>query len=595
MSDRRLLKEAINEMRSNPEQYAAVHELGNCVLLAGPGGGKTKTLTTAMARALLDDVIEPRGIACITYNNECALELETRLARLAIEPSHRVFIGTVHSFALSAVISPYARCVLPELPLDFRVASRDEARSVVQDVYNYLFHDGGDPHARWRFAEDKRKRQPDRTLPEWRGRNAELADFIEGYEAELRRRGLIDFDDMPLLAYRMVQAHPWIGAALQARFPILFVDEYQDLGYALHHLVLNLCFQSGIRLFAVGDADQSIYRFNGANPDLLLGLSERPDVCSIRLRYNYRCGRQIIDASMAALGEERGYEAPDGAHEGEVFFKATDGDLGVQASDIVQHLLPEIRGRQIPVEEVAILYRTANEGSAMAAALAGTDIPFVRADNHALVRRNSRLSRFIEACARWAAGGWKSAQPRFRRLTDQAINLVLGTNWSFEEEQAIQLELICFLKNSIDAGHSTHAWLLDFRDTLIRPWKQRAREITEDWDVIDAMIDRTDPTGPDGDLPLAHFGGFFEGSGRLNLSTLHSAKGREFDAVILFAMNNDVIPSRRDQRRADDLREARRLFYVGVTRARHELHVCFRRRANSPFVRELYDRLNSDR
>jgi DNA helicase-2/ATP-dependent DNA helicase PcrA len=593
MSDRRLLNEAIDELSSNPEQCAAVYELGNCVLLAGPGSGKTKTLTTFMARALLDDVVEPRGIACITYNNECALELETRLARLAIEPSHRVFIGTVHSFALSAVISPYARCALPELPLDFRVASRHEARTVVEDVYRKLFHDSGNPHARWRFAEDKRKRQPDRTLPEWRDRNIELADFIEAYEAELRRRGLIDFDDMPLLAYRMIQAHPWIGTALQARFPVLFVDEYQDLGHALHHLVLNLCFQSGIRLFAVGDADQSIYRFNGANPDLLLDLSARPEVRVIKLRYNYRCGRQIIEASMAALGEERGYEAPDGAHEGEVFFKATDGDLDAQASDIVRHLLPQIRDRDISLEKIAILYRTANEGSAMAAALAGTDIPSVRADNQALVRRNSRLSRFVEACALWAAGGWKAAEPRFWRLTDEAVGLVLGTNRSFEEEQAIQQELISFLKSSIEAGDTTHTWLLDFRDTLIRPWKHRARQSTEDWDVIDQMIDRTDPTGPDGDLSLAHFGGFFEDSGRLNLSTLHSAKGREFDAVILFAMNNDVIPSWRDQQRADDLREARRLFYVGVTRARHELHVCFRRKANSPFVKELYDRLQA--
>jgi len=591
MSDRHLLDHAIEELSSNPEQYDAVLERRNCVLLAGPGSGKTKTLTIAMARALLEDVVEPRGIACITYNNECALELETRLGRLAIEPSHRIFIGTVHSFALSAVISPYARCVLPELPPDFRLASRDEAQAAIREVYQNLFHDGGNPLARWRFAEEKRKRQVDRTAPEWRGRNVELADFIEAYEAELRRRGLIDFDDMPLLAYRMVQANPWIGAALKARFPVLFVDEYQDLGHALHHLVLGLCFQSGIRLFAVGDADQSIYGFNYANPDLLLRLSARPDVHRIRLRYNYRCGKQIIDVSMAALGEERGYEAPDGAHEGEVFFQATAGDLNLQATDIVEHLLPEIRGREIPLEEIAILYRTANEGSAIAVALAGTDIPFVRADNQALVRRNSRLSRFVEACARWAAGGWKVAQPRFRRLTDEAVNLVYGIHRSFEEEQAIQLELISFLKSSIDAGESTRDWLVKFRDTLLQSWRLHAREVSEDWDVINQMIDRTDPSGPHGDLPLAHFGGFFEGSGRLNLSTLHSAKGREFDSVILFAMNNDVIPSWRDQQRADDLREARRLFYVGVTRARHELHVCFRRKANSPFVKELYDRL----
>src|SRR5262245_6118528 len=104
MSDRRLVDQAIADLSKNPEQYEAVYERGHCGGLAGPGSGKTKTLTTAMARALLEDVVEPRGIACITYNNECSIELETRLASLGITPSHRVFIGTVHGFALTHVI-----------------------------------------------------------------------------------------------------------------------------------------------------------------------------------------------------------------------------------------------------------------------------------------------------------------------------------------------------------------------------------------------------------------------------------------------------------------------------------------------------------
>ena len=103
MSDRKLFMQALAEMGDNLEQLEAVQERGHCVVLAGPGSGKTKTLTTAMARCILDDVKEPRGVACITYNNECALELEARLSRLGVEPSDRVFVGTVHSFALTQV------------------------------------------------------------------------------------------------------------------------------------------------------------------------------------------------------------------------------------------------------------------------------------------------------------------------------------------------------------------------------------------------------------------------------------------------------------------------------------------------------------
>lgn len=591
-SDRRLVNQAIASLAKNPEQYEAVHEKGHCVVLAGPGSGKTKTLTTAMARSLLEDVAEPRGIACITYNNECALELETRLARLNIAPSDRIFIGTVHGFALSHVITPYARCVLPELPPGFRIATQNERRQSVETAYAQAIADGGNPYDRWRFAETKRRRDVDRTHPVWRGRNPELTGFIEAYEADLRRRGLIDFDDMPLIAFRMIQAHPWIRKSLQARFPILFVDEYQDLGYALHELVLKLCFDAGVRLFAVGDADQSIYAFNGANPELLIDLTNRPGVRAISLRFNYRCGTKIITVSMAALGEERSYEAPDGTADGVVLFRGINGDLNAQVKYVIETLVPELIKRNIPMQEIAVLYRTADEGNMVAAAALAAGLPIARADSQALVRRNSRLSRLIEAYARWVAGGWQDADPPFHRLLDEAVALVLGTSAFMEERQAIAHELVTFLWTSMHAGHTAHSWLKELRTQLIRPWHIRARTVTEDGDAIDEMIARTAPTSPDGDMALAHFGGRIEGSGRLNLSTLHSAKGREFDAVIMFAMNKDIIPSWRDQQRPETLREARRLFYVGVTRSRRELYLVFRTGQHSPWTKELYDRIN---
>ncbi|MEZ4294471.1 MAG: ATP-dependent helicase [Polyangiaceae bacterium] len=579
------------EIARNPEQTRAVKEKGHCIVLAGPGSGKTKTLTTAMARTLIEDVPAPRGIACITYNNECALELEERLARLGVEPNDRVFIGTVHSFALSQVISPYARCALPELSSSFRIATAEECRQAVVAAHRAAIDDGGDPHDRWRFAEHKRRREVDRTSPHWRGRNVELAIFIEAYEQELRQKGLIDFDDMPLIAFRMVQANPWIRNAVRARFPSIFVDEYQDLGYALHELILQLCFEAGVRLFAVGDPDQSIYAFAGANPGLLTSLTSRPGVRTIGLRFNYRCGTRIISASIGALGEDRDYAAPDGAGDGLVLFGAVDGELSAQAEHIASKVVPALTSRNIPLQEIAVLYRTAAHGDLVASAALAAGLPVVRADHRALVRRNSRLSRFIEACARWVVGGWKHAEPPFRRLSDDACALVFGPGASVEERQALQLELIAFLKESIAARHSTNSWLKELQARLVEPWRSLARTITEDWDVVSQMIARTDPNSDDGDMELSHFAGRIEGSGRLNLSTLHSAKGREFEAVVLFAMNRDVIPSRRDLKGPDGAREARRLFYVGVTRARRELHIVFQKGQHSPWVKALYDRI----
>lgn len=588
MSNHLALARALADLAGNPEQSAAVREGGHCVVLAGPGSGKTKTLTTAMARALIEDVIDPRGVACITYNNECAIELETRLAAFGVQSSGRSFIGTVHSFALTQIIMPYARCFPGLLPDGFRVATRAESRAAVELAYAAVYDDQFDPHDRWTFAEEKRRRDVDRGLPDWRGRSPELADFIHAYETELRRRSLIDFDDMPLIAFRMVQAHQWIRTALRARFPVLFVDEYQDLGHALHELVLLLCFDGGMRLFAVGDADQSIYGFTGANPELLQSLAARGDVREISLRFNYRSGAKIIRASLGALGEERNYRGIDNAPEGELTFWKVKGGLDAQAATIAATVLPALLQRY-PPEEVAILYRAAWLGDKIAGVLDGQGIAFVRTDTNALVRRNSRFARFVEGCAGWVTGGWRDANPPYSRLLSQAVTLVFPGRATADEEQLLSRQLIGFLRSGIDAGETTHAWLQRLCRELIAPWQAVSRNPQPEWEVCSEMVVKTD-AAQGKDMPLDIFSGRIEGTGRVSLSTLHSAKGREFDAVILYGMNAGDIPSRRDQKSPGAFREARRLFYVGVTRPRKELSIVYQEGNYSPWVAELYKR-----
>ena len=109
MFDRALYLKAAEGLRPNEGQWDAYNSKGHCVVLAGPGSGKTKTLTIKLARMLAEDVKEPRGLACVTYNNECARELEQRLAKLGVEAGRRVFIGTVHSFSLTQIVLPYAK------------------------------------------------------------------------------------------------------------------------------------------------------------------------------------------------------------------------------------------------------------------------------------------------------------------------------------------------------------------------------------------------------------------------------------------------------------------------------------------------------
>jgi DNA helicase-2/ATP-dependent DNA helicase PcrA len=261
----------------------------------------------------------------------------------------------------------------------------------------------------------------------------------------------------------------------------------------------------------------------------------------------------------------------------------------MQAQAIADTVIPKLVQKRIALDEIAVLYRAAYLGDKVAEALKQAGIPFVWTDGNAIVRRSSRLARFIEDCARWVVGGWRNADPRYGRLLRQALTLVYGRQISTDEEQRLSDQLIGFLQTTIGSGDSTHAWLQGFDCELIAPWRVIARNSEQEWDICAEMIANTDPA-MDLDIPLTRLAGRVDGTGRVSLSTLHSAKGREFDAVVMYGVNASDLPSERDKKSATALREARRLFYVGVTRPRKELSLIFQEHHHSPWVKELFDR-----
>lgn len=594
MSDRALYLKAAEDLRPNDKQWQAYESGGHCVLLAGPGSGKTKTLTVKLARMLSEDVEDPRGIACITYNNECARELEMRLDGLGIAPGGRVFIGTVHSFSLTQILLPYAKVAGLGLPDDFQVATRRQTRAALENAHAKVIKGPENPQT-WDFRLGQhRRRFLNRDVDAWKTVDPQLTRLVEAYEAELRQMGVIDFDDMPLLALRALATNAWLRKAIAAKYPILAVDEYQDLGRALHAMVMGLCFSAGIRLFAVGDVDQSIYGFTGANPELLKKLSERDDVETVRLGLNYRCGSQIVTASEYALGEARGYRAPDGAHEGTIYFHPCTGGYAAQARYLIEQLIPEIRARRpdLNVGEIAILYPAAFIGDEVATAAANNGYGVIRTDGNALYPRGSRLMRWLEQCAMWCCGGWRSGQPRVSRVIAEGARLFHELLATDDDRLEFQRDLIATLWDRRDDTLSLHDWLVSLRDEIIKPRIDRARSLADEFETLNTFINRLGPTGDVEDFPLGEFAGIGTGLDRINLSTLHSAKGREFDAVILFGMEEGRLP--RNNASDGEIREARRLFYVGFTRARHEIHLMHGQHNPSRFVTEVQERLKNE-
>jgi DNA helicase-2/ATP-dependent DNA helicase PcrA len=559
---------AAKQLRDNEGQWRAYNSSGNCVILAGPGSGKTKTLTIKLARMLAEDVLAPRGIGCITYNNQCARELKRRLQKLGVEDGRRVSVGTLHSFCLKYIILPFVHLTPLPKKVPIKVATTEEVQSLQAKALSRVIGD-----EQWGLRFDRyRRTHLDREAPEWLSDDEDAARAIEMFESLLDEQGLIDFDGMVLIGLHLVKSYEWVRKALAARFPILVIDEYQDLGYALDRIVQSLCFDAGIRLLAVGDPDQSIYGFTGAEPSLLRNLAKRKDVEAIQLRLNYRCGNAIIQASETALGEERGFrstcEAP-----GALFFHSRPVGINDQANFICETIIPQAlsrrRGRKMG--DVAVLYLDKSDGNAIASAVGATGWQYIRVDGNNPYQP-STVTYWLEDCAAWCAGAWRTGELRLSEIVHRWVTFNESLRTDKERHDA-QVSVVRFLYNNRTPDVSLNTWLSNFMDACLRSVLANEPRLRDDKEKVGNLLKVTQPGKPLEAFTVAFFGGQGGSPDHLTLTTLHSAKGLEYDVVIIFGLEDGRLPYYSDS--GDTIREKRRLFYVGLTRARHEVHLVY--------------------
>jgi DNA helicase-2/ATP-dependent DNA helicase PcrA len=592
---------ASEELRDNPGQWAAYESVGHCVALAGPGSGKTKTLTIKLARMLAEDVRAPRGIACITYSNECARELRRRLQSLGVEENDRVFIGTIHSFSLKNIVAPFASTAGVEITQPIKIATQEEQREAFESAVARVLGASARTH-QFRVPIDAyRRTHLDRRAADW-NEHADFAAVITEYETRLRRAGLIDFDDMMLIGLTLVESHEWVRRALAAKFPILAVDEYQDLGVPLHRMVMSLCFRAGVRLFAVGDADQSIYGFTGAKPELLRQLSERKDVTAVILPFNYRSAPEIVAAGEAVLGEQRGYSATT-ASKGIVDIHYYGDGLEEQANAIIENLIPAAleRDKSRRLGDLAVLYTDLHDGNLISGFAATAGLEFVRIDSGAPIPATP-LIRWLQDCAAWCAGGWRRSQPKLRGLIGSWFRFNPSVDRT-SDLRLIQRVLVRYLFTNRDPEKPLKTWLEGFATELLRPAFGREGTLRDEEKSVTILLGLTEKGKDLENATIATFSGKAGSPNHLNLITLHSAKGLEYEVVFLLGMDQGRLPSWRDDT-TEKIAEARRRFYVGVTRAKREVHLTYSgftkspngyrfNKGPSPFLVELQKRIKS--
>jgi DNA helicase-2/ATP-dependent DNA helicase PcrA len=554
--------------RLNAEQVAAVEYNDNTVVLAGPGSGKTDTIVLKVARLLYTDVAPPRGVACITYGNDAVREFSIRLRRLGLRQGHRLFLGTVHSFCLNRILRPFAAIAgRPDLARP-RVLTPTDQRRVIEASLNAVGVSDDPQYFGTTLTRIRRAIACRESLRPFDERHVAVA---EHFNAQLTTAEAVDFEAMTLEALRIVKTSADVRELLVARYPWIAVDEYQDLGGPLHQIVSELR-GAGSKIFAVGDPDQCILAFTGANPSYLMDLSEDHAFRTIRLRFNYRSGARLIAAAEATLGSARNYQpAPDCAHEGDIEFEEVQGGLRAQAYHVVHGIVPELVAAGVEPHEIAVLYKQKGEVfDALLAEIREAGEPY-------LVEKDVRfpsspLVRWLQRCATKALDG--DGADSLGELASVYREL-LTFGGVFDDELVVRGRLLDAI-TGLEPTLLLSDWMARLDDALrLRDLLKADGTRPDDVDAITSL--RESSSSP---VPLLDFARGVQVRGRVVLTTCHASKGRQFDAVILPGLQRSLFPFARwgggtYQPTTAQLVEDRRLFYVGLTRARFQVHLVY--------------------
>jgi DNA helicase-2/ATP-dependent DNA helicase PcrA len=555
------LSNSIADLKTNPRQWEAFTTEGNCVVLAPPGSGKTKLLTTRMAHDLLTSVPLPHGAACITLTNAAADELRRRVDRLGVLPRPTLSVGTVHAFALRQVLIPFAAMLgLPQYAAPVFITASQKTQ-IIEDSITAVFGRRGDIRFARSTVDVNRQRMA--TPEQWSRTGPEITEVARRYEDELEQRGLVDFQKLVRLAVEFVEEHAVVRKVLAARYPRLYVDEYQDLAPGLDRLVKAMCFnyRTDTELFAVGDPDQAILAFTGAQPELLEELARHSMVTPVRLKTNYRCHPEII-AVANRLWPGRSAAHGTGS---QTCVTATVRPAGF-AAQCAQALAVARQASDsgVALHEIAVICLSNYQCRQAAETLRRGGLPAIVRDEG---YRHTSVTSLAEASAAWAVLGRESSGYRLGDLIARH-RATLGGAWSRTKDAAFTDLLL----RHEHAGQEPAAdFILGLLDLGISQALRRPTMADEAPDVNAMTAVYT--TGTLRDATVIHLADRARKTERVEVTTMASSKGLEFDTVVILGADEGQIPFFSSVKDAERMAEDRRKMYVSITRARNKVEI----------------------
>jgi len=594
----------------NPAQRAAVeHRGGPLVVIAGAGSGKTRVLTRRIA-ALIAEGVSPFEILAITFTNRAAGEMRDRVAALVGERAEKMWISTFHSACVRILRREADRIGYPR---SFTIYDELDSRRLIETVLGELGLDTKRFAPRGVLAmisSAKSELQSPASLAELAfdeyGRQVSRAYDL--YDRRLFAAGAMDFDDLLGRTVALMREHDEVAGYYGERFRHLLVDEFQDTNRAQNELVLTLgAFHRNVCV--VGDTDQSIYRFRGADLTNLLDFERVfPDATVVLLEQNYRSTQTILDAANAIISHNAGRKDKtlwSARGTGEKIRVAETGDERGEATYVASEIADLVAGGAYRLAEIAVFYRTNAQSRVVEEALVDRGIAYkVIGGTRFYDRREVRdLLSYLRVLANPAD------EISFSRILNTPRRGIGDTSAAklaaLARSEGISLRAAC--ARAADAGLSGKALvgaaelsaLLDELSREPTPPGRLAEEILEATGYRRAL--RAEATieaesrlenlaeliaVADSHPDLLSFvettalvtasDDLSEAVDRVSLMTLHSAKGLEYRVVFLVGMEEELLPhSQRPGDVDDDGEEERRLCYVGITRARELLYLSY--------------------
>ena len=602
----------------NPEQRQVVlHERGPLLVLAGAGSGKTRALTSRIAHLISVRGERPDSIVALTFTNRAAREMKHRVRQLCGEAGERVFAGTFHSFG-----ARFLRRHAPRVGRShgFTIYDDDDQLRLIKRLLKQAaMGDRAAPPAEVRRLIERARRgvAPELLdLPPGLSAAA-LRGILEGYERALDAADALDFGDLVRRPAEALEADPVLCERLRARWPWLLVDEYQDTDRVQERLLSALSPPEG-DLMVVGDDDQAIYGWRGAEVDNILGFEvRRPGTTVVKLERNYRSTEAILKAANGVIGRNRGRLGKElrptlGAGERVDVWECQDGRD--EARRVAGGIGRGARAADASLSEFAIFYRTNAQSRAFEDALLAKGLLYdvvggVRFYSRAEVKDVLAYARVAlnrhdgVACLRILNTPTRGIGKKAQQDVLDSAAATGGSAWD-------GVRAVANGAGRASKALSAFATLIERLGDLggSLPPSQALASVIDESGYGDMLRDRqaADPAARDRldnlqellaaaadhergreDATLESFleatalhadvDGWDPAEGRVTLMTLHTAKGLEFDTVYLTGMEEKLFPLAR-QGSVVDVEEERRLAYVGITRARRSLVLTWARR-----------------